>query len=362
MDENTPIWQQREDLSFTDIAVADSKLELDIVNHTLGHKDHSWSTLPIESEARIQKLFRLRGYEILCYNLNTFPTNSKDLFEYLKPMSLVHRLDFKLRSLIGVLTHFKYYLYTGIVSTIILFAGLIYFWDITLFVWSLLLAYVVCNCMIMITHEGWAHSYITPKNRFTEFILDYIGTIIFNKSRTSWCFTHTRHHKHWKQADDWDQQQIDGANWFLYGILLYSKIRPCVPTQLIKEYTNSYILKLRPETNWLECNRKFIIAITHMAFILLFGWKIYFYFLFVQIWMNARYANIFIELVPHKNSLTKEQEYDLPQYFIFNTNVAYHASHHRYPGVIFFGPGWIRYLNIQYYFVKLFYRIRARVG
>jgi fatty-acid desaturase len=362
MEEITPIWQQREVLSFTDIAVADSNLELEIVRHTLARGDYSWATLSIESEARIQQLLRQRGYEILCYDLNTFPTNSKDLFKYLKPMSLMHRLDFKLRSLMGVLTHFKYYLYTGIVSTIILSAGLIYYWDITLFVWSLLLAYVVCNCVIVITHDGWSHHYISNKNRVAGFILDYIGYIIHNGSRTEWSFIHNRHHKHWKQADDWDQQQIDRANWFLFLVLLYSTYRPKISPALIEEHHNKYILNLKSESVWLEKNHRFIIAITHIAFILLLGFKFYLYFLFIIVWLFARYVRLFNELLPHKNELTKEQEQDLTYYFPICTNLAYHASHHRYPGVMFFGKGWIQYLNVQYYFVKLFYRIRARVG
>ena len=50
-----------------------------IITNTL----YTWTKLNILSEAMVQKRLRDEGFEIKCYNLNTFPTNSIELYQLL---------------------------------------------------------------------------------------------------------------------------------------------------------------------------------------------------------------------------------------------------------------------------------------
>jgi hypothetical protein len=66
-----------------------------IVNCTVNNIYADWQPLHLVEESLIQYLLRLYGYEIKCYGLNTFPTNSKELKSYLyRPMSATATNDF----------------------------------------------------------------------------------------------------------------------------------------------------------------------------------------------------------------------------------------------------------------------------
>jgi len=60
------------------------KLVNDIVQNLINQQDFKWNQLSIIDEAYIQKLLRDQGIEIKCWNLNTFPTNTKDFLPYLE--------------------------------------------------------------------------------------------------------------------------------------------------------------------------------------------------------------------------------------------------------------------------------------
>lgn len=54
-----------------------------IVKFTVDNIPYTWEKLNVISEAMIQRRLREAGYEIRCYNLNEFPTNSNDLYQLL---------------------------------------------------------------------------------------------------------------------------------------------------------------------------------------------------------------------------------------------------------------------------------------
>jgi hypothetical protein len=56
-----------------------------IINKTLLQKNFNWCSLNIISESIIQQRLRSLGYEIRCNGLNTFPTDSKTLYNLLEP-------------------------------------------------------------------------------------------------------------------------------------------------------------------------------------------------------------------------------------------------------------------------------------
>jgi|694.fasta_scaffold150113_5 hypothetical protein len=55
-----------------------------IISHTVSNKDLTWNPINVISEAIIQQRLRSLGYEIRCDQLNTFPTDSKTLYNLLE--------------------------------------------------------------------------------------------------------------------------------------------------------------------------------------------------------------------------------------------------------------------------------------
>lgn len=55
-----------------------------VVNNTISNKYQNWNKLNFIQEAVIQKKLRDAGYEIRCWNLNTFPTNTEELYNLLE--------------------------------------------------------------------------------------------------------------------------------------------------------------------------------------------------------------------------------------------------------------------------------------
>jgi hypothetical protein len=55
-----------------------------IVSSILNNEDYNWPALNIVAESIIQKRLKDAGFELKCYNLNEFPTNSTALVKFLK--------------------------------------------------------------------------------------------------------------------------------------------------------------------------------------------------------------------------------------------------------------------------------------
>ena len=55
-----------------------------IVDSTINQQERSWQTTHVMAEAIIQQRLRAHGYEIRCDGLNTFPTDSKTLYNLLE--------------------------------------------------------------------------------------------------------------------------------------------------------------------------------------------------------------------------------------------------------------------------------------
>jgi len=65
------------------LIISEHRLIDEIIEKTLSKNFFSWDELTFLHEAMIQKKLRDRGYEIKCYNLNKFPTNSIELYNLL---------------------------------------------------------------------------------------------------------------------------------------------------------------------------------------------------------------------------------------------------------------------------------------
>ena len=68
-------WEQRETISFDEITTINiSKIDTIVKNILTNNLEFNWLPLELIDEALIQKKLRDSGIDLLCYDLNIFPT------------------------------------------------------------------------------------------------------------------------------------------------------------------------------------------------------------------------------------------------------------------------------------------------
>jgi fatty-acid desaturase len=374
-----PIWEQRDILSHSiNLPVTrDEELLIDaIITNLINKTDFQWNSnlLSLTGEARLQQSLRHRGYDLYCANLNVLPESTKELSHYIANYSvnlhIVSNLKFCLNhthTMFGALYRtviswlFDYLSSTsGIRSTILIAALLIWVNNVNYLFYALVVGYIVSNCMTLVFHEHWSHRQLCPKNRIIGFIFDYICHILVH-DRISWIYSHTYHHKHWKTEQDIEVTAMLADSWIYYFMVASPVHGNPAHYPAIESGRALAMARLPKESQFLQKYVKEITILTHLIFLLTFGLSIYVYFLLFQIWIFHKYIVVFDELVTHYNNKTREEEVDNPYLFPICCGTAYHKSHHAFPDSIILGPGKLKYLNIQYYFIKLFYNITAKV-
>jgi len=382
---NKAIWEVRDILSHsTDLAINQVELQLakQIVASIKNNTNLTWasSNLSLEAQAKIQQLLRVNGFDLICYGLDIFPNSSNDLRILLEPISLSQRLS-HIKSYVINRVRVKYFNFcyflgkTDIGLTIAALSGAaysLYVSPITVF-WAMIISYFISNCVAILVHEYWVHDLIRPKNRIVGFFLDLLGHTYYLANRAVWRYEHLNHHRVWKTSrDPYRLWGGESTFWlFLTGgvsrnilnvqVNLFSdKVFVESTKRMEKEfpqYQKKFIDSLLPESKFLEVHWKSITLAVHVFVFLSVGAVNYFCFLLLQIWLFRRYILFFNELVTHNNLLTRDQEKDIPKLFFICCGTAYHKSHHIKPFTVILGPGLIKYANIQFYFVKLFYRL-----
>lgn len=235
--------------------------------------------------------------------------------------------------------------------TITTIVGLFYFNDLTLLAWSLLWSWVVCNCVVIILHEGLSHQQVIPKSKLIGYLLEFVAHLIVpfdTELKKSWSI-HWFHHATWKSHVDHVQNELENNSWFKY--LCCTNINR--DERVYKLIDKGKVLP----SNMLDQYHVMINVIFSIALILLIGITNYFYFYVIPVRFFDFYLKYVLEYLPHHGKLTKEEESDTPWLFPICLNGAYHTSHHKNPGKLILGP--LKYLNIQYYFIKLFYNINT---
>jgi fatty-acid desaturase len=377
-----PIWEQRDILSHSirlNITQSEQILITTIVTSLINGTELVWDgkLLSLHGEAKLQQSLRLRGYELYCADLNVLPQSTRELAQYIASYSLRVRIIANLkfaRNHTHTFFHTKIYhdiiLSEGLFrylsstrgtnSTIIIIALLARINNTSYLLYALIVGYILSNCLTLVFHEYWSHNQLRPKNRIIGFIFDYICHL-FVHDRISWIYTHTYHHKHWKSVQDIEVTEMLRMRWFHYFIFA-SPVHGNPGHHAATEANRASMMsRLLPESQFLQTHVKAITVATHLIFLLTFGLSIYVYFLLFQIWIFHKYIVVFDELVTHYNNKTRDEEHDNPYLFPICCGTAYHKSHHALLDSIILGPGKLKYLNIQYYFIKLFYNITAKV-
>jgi fatty-acid desaturase len=228
-------------------------------------------------------------------------------------------------------------------------------------VWALLVAWIIANCTALIVHEGWSHQYIVPKNKYFGYVLDYLAYLSMSQTKLYWKKLHIDHHKYWKTEHDHVQWSLDNNHWFTY---IFSDrkqyLKNIFHPQIISRDTKMLYDNMDKFSVFMDQHHVLITIPFHILIVFLFGFNFYFYFILLQIWLFSIYMLLFGEILPHRDK-RKEQEHNLLWLFPLCLGNAYHFSHHTTMNTLFLGTGWIKYINPQYYFIKLFYKVTAKI-
>jgi len=302
--------------------------------------EFSWTTdqLCIQDEAEIEKYLRKKGHRL--HIPDKFPTSIAELQN----------------SIYSISKNF------GIIETlftVLSVAGLFYFWN-QLFWISLAVAWVICNLVLIVCHEGWGHNYISPKNKCIGVIVDvftYIFLLLYscNKSiahqKMLWK-SHYIHHTTWLDTTDQILSSINN-NWITH---VFFKPIGQSPGEDFDTQVVEYLNTLSPIVRIIEKFSRYIATTIHILFLVYFGVEHYFYFLFLPIWYFRIYITVFSEVIPHSVLGNKKNS---PWTFPLALNNAFHVTHHRIG--FYLGPKWTTWINIQYLFIKLFYNIKVKI-
>lgn len=377
--DDTSRWEQRDLLSHSinlSVTKTEELLITTIVTNLINKTDYSWdhTSLSLVAEAKLQRALRLRGHNLQCCDLNIFPQSIQQLLQYIDSHSLqlqiIANLKFAKDHIYSILLYayfkifyFVFFIVTstlGIASTILILALLGWTHNINYFWYALGIGYVLSNCMTMVIHEYWVHQQLRPKNRIVGFVFDYIGHLLVS-DRISWVYAHSYHHIHWKSPQDIEVTTMLTNSWIYYLAGASPVHGNIAHASSIEARRESETNRLLPESKFLQKYIVELTIITHLVLLLIFGFTAYVYFVLFQIWLFHKYIVGFNELVTHYNNKTREEEADIPYLFPICCGTAYHKSHHALSDSIILAPGKLKYLNIQYYFVKLFYNITAKV-
>jgi hypothetical protein len=364
--ETTPIeqfsrWEQREIYSFREIDLQQTNIELvdKIVGSIINFKNLSWSSenLNLLSESLIQKKLREQGYEILCWNLNDFPTSSEQLKIKLKKISKVKVKKAKTKKISIYLNKITSLLTSRLSISLLVIIYLAcnnfnHFW------WGFIASFLFCNTVSITSHYYWWHPILKPKNKYIGVLLDFY-TMFFhvtayvdpvNSPKKSF-FDHSHHHKFFgkdKDPTSVERQRYNGLMFFFnrsltsyFGKTTYTKVENL-------KYSSLYN-KFNPMEKFLEDYCMILLLVTHLILVVLLGF--YYYVLFV--WVPVIYYWVGSEGT-EALCFYKDNCWSFP-FFLDN---AYHRSHHQIPSKIIMGPRklkLLKYVNPQYWYIKLFY-------
>lgn len=375
-----PLWELRDNISNNvTVELSDQEQELVdlIVLNTISNVDFHWhaADLSVLGEAKVQAQLRSQGYDLKCWNLNQFPNTSSELNHHIDRLSAVGYAKSWVSNLKCKTLNFYYnikiwvpkniYLFFGIFSLVSLITSIYLRPD--LLIPALIVAYFFCNFSAIVIHEWWTHDLVKPKNIVIETLLDYLGHILFVTSRLAWRFDHRWHHIHYKTEKDLDYMFKDTPAWFYLffstplELVLGKKLKnDATPPEFwpskIKCYHDN-LAKLNPISRYIELNWVKISIISHVILIALLGFVYWSYFVLFQAWLFRCYIIGFNEIVTHWPLQTsRKEESNTPYLFPVCCGTAYHVTHHTEPTTIVLGPGKLKYLNVQYWFIKLLFR------
>jgi len=348
-------WEYREALSFFTYSKVGSSQSLSLIQldkiceSIINNIDYSWTDLTLVDEAEIQKQLRKRGYELRCFELNTFPIDSQSLNKLLIKSKITSNFKEKWHSLILSISWNGSWL-TPILIISLLFAN-INVWQ------TLLVAYILAAALSTLGHNYILHNTnLTFKNKVLEFIgLVLLYFYVFDVRPGGRAY-HTYHHRLWRTNDDPLVNDMK-TNVFFY-ILSYPNRILQQNSLLHNHYAdepeaqptfNKYLLEYR----W----RIFFLVV--VLWIGIFGFSNWVAFHLIPMWaISVIYSKSFDVIFhgPHTWE-NYSREKDIPWLMPIMFGSAFHITHHIYPNDLYFGPGKSRYFNLEYWLTLFFFDV-----
>jgi hypothetical protein len=224
------------------------------------------------------------------------------------------------------------------------------FGDWTMFVQGILLGYVVWIFLDVLRHEYIEHGYLKLRWSILDipfrWISYHLSPALYHDDLIS--TNHTLHHSKWKTSSDELTKRVKQE--FIPGFLDY----------------DLGFLSQPKNVNQLSWPYKYYIEFKIILLVILsieYGFANVFYYALLPLSITG-----FLQL-QHDYYIRWLGERDHPWMFFLAYNQAWHYSHHisykKKPNLIsdlFMGPSWVKYINPQYYFTLIFFKLNSSVS
>lgn len=344
-------WELREALSYYYAILEDTSTIDDIVDDVVKNQQADWESTPLNlvDEARIQAKLRQSGYEIAC--TDHWPSNTIEFKKLLTQVEIPKPITPSLMSkIVDQLNKLIFFRYNYALASLIL---IFYYQDWLLLAISIWFAHLMWGIVEFADHDYFEHRYVVPKNRVLKHLIDYLCYIWMPYTyvdKAASMRVHMYHHKYWKTARDTFDHKISSAILWFTNPPIFSKPIAKVKNRLLNEYADfPYIVKYLRE----------IEIVLSIIVILAVGFKYYFFFFLFPILLRGMFQG------QHDMWFLILGERDHPWVFPIGLNQSWHLTHHatgmniqKTWGEVFNGPWWVKYLNPQYYFGRLFFKLK----
>lgn len=353
-------WEQREVISFFDRAELAITSDLKLIVYNISNNiEYTWSNLSIIEEAIVQRELRLAGYEIICHGLNIFPTSTASMAVNIRKLAIIPVEVNNNHKIATILSDYQY-LIISIFLIMMLYIGYINI------VGGLIVGYIITAILSFFMHEYAQHNsryqdskYIITIKPLFNWIIHIIAYIYMPSltpaNNTGDIRSHILHHKMWKSDIDGIMGSIK-ENWFKH---LGNPARSAdkhdsaelLDTINMSTYKSKWLFN-----NFLISNRIYILSIIHLIIIVLFGFTAYVSYFVFPTWYFVIVVGATTDFFFHSPYQNRTPPKDGPWWTVpIWFNLTYHISHHAKPNILFFGEGWIKYINLQYWIFLLAY-------
>jgi fatty-acid desaturase len=351
-------WEYREVLSlyqFNEVIIPKtlSNTQInEICESIIKNTDFSWAdlNLNISDEAKIQKQLRKYGYELKCFELDIFPTDSQSMNKLLIKSEIMNNLRGKF---------YNIFRWSPFWVTLILI-GSLFFADINIWL-TFLVTYILAPTLTSVLHNYILHdTNLRFKNKLLEFMGLFLVYFYVFDVRPGSKESHALHHKLWRSQDDPLVNEMRTGNLLSYifcytsisnmqdqqNLLLFnhciseSSTQPTFPTQLLKY-------------------RWWIVSLFVALWIGIFGFSSWVSFHLIPIWFSIVIMSRINDVIFHGPQTWSDykKERDVPWLMPIMFGSAYHITHHIYSDDLYFGPGKVRYFNLEYWCTLFFFDV-----
>jgi hypothetical protein len=156
------------------------------------------------------------------------------------------------------------------------------------------------------------------------------------------------HHRFWLTDDD-PVANLIKQSWFKYLFRINLSIE--FPKDIQVE---NYRLVVN-YGDFLYKYRKLVLLIWSLLFIWLLGMGNYVAFYLIPIWYVEVICSALPDIIFHHD---RDNEKDVPWMMPIWFSTAWHITHHGKPNHLYYGPGWVKYFNLQYWVTLLFFDMK----